>query len=119
MEISASQDVGVGEEWTRRGLASDARAVTRGDILPNGPSGNATFPRYAAFARGPHVWDVDGNRYVDYLLGYGAVLLGHADSRVTAAVTQQLERGTCMSPLWSPRQVELAEMLTSIIPGAE
>jgi glutamate-1-semialdehyde 2,1-aminomutase len=107
------------DAWTLRGRACDARAVTRGDILPDAASGEPTFPRYAARAQGAYVWDVDGRRYVDYLLGYGPVVLGHADPRVTAAVTAELAHGTCMSPLWSPRQVELTELLTATIPGAE
>lgn len=104
---------------TGRALRSDARAVTRGDILP-GPAGQGTiFPRYVSRAQGPYVWDVDGNRYIDYLLGYGPIVLGHADERVDAAVVAELAKGTCTSPLWSPLQVELTELLVSVIPGGE
>jgi glutamate-1-semialdehyde aminotransferase len=109
----------VSEALTLRGLAADARAVTRGDIIPNDPLGEARYPRYLSRAQGAYVWDVDGNRYIDYLLGYGPVVLGHADPRVTAAATAELAQGNCIAPLWSPRQVELTELLNSIIPGAE
>jgi glutamate-1-semialdehyde aminotransferase len=77
------------------------------------------YPRYFDRASGAYLWDVDKNRYIDYQLGYGPVVLGHADPRVTASVVQELERGSCIAPLWSPRQVELTELLTSIIPGGE
>lgn len=104
--------------WAARGLAVDARAATRGDILPDDAAG-AVFPRHASRAHGAHVWDVDGRRYVDWLLGYGPVVLGHADPRVTAAVVAEMGQGVCTSPLWSKRQVELTELLTATIPGAE
>ncbi|MFE1548782.1 aspartate aminotransferase family protein [Streptomyces sp. NPDC058718] len=106
------------EEWARRGERSDAWAATRGDILADDQFTRG-YPRYVSRARGAYLWDVDGNRYVDYILGYGPAILGHAHPEVTAAVTRELALGSCMSPLWSPRQVELTELLTSVIPGAE
>lgn len=102
-----------------RAMRSDARAVTRGDILARRPEQTSGFPRYAARGSGAYVWDVDGKRYIDYLLGYGPVILGHADPRVTSAVVAELANGNCFSPLWSTRQVELAEVLTTTIPGAD
>jgi glutamate-1-semialdehyde 2,1-aminomutase len=87
--------------------------------VPPLPTGDASFPRYASRAKGATIWDVDGNAYTDYLLGYGAIVLGHADDRVNRAVVRELEGGSCFSPLWSVRQVELAELLVSVIPGAE
>lgn len=107
------------DAWTSRGRARDARARTRADIVPPDALGLTTYPRYAARAEGAYVWDVDGRRYIDYLLGYGPVVLGHADRRVTAAVTAELELGNCTSPLWSRRQVELTELLACVVPGAE
>jgi len=77
------------------------------------------FPLYASRGAGAYVWDVDGNRYIDYVLGYGTVILGHADADVNRAAAAELSSGVNLSPLWRPKQVELAEMLTSIVPGAE
>lgn len=105
------------DRWTARGRSADARTATRPDILP--PNGGTTYPRYVARAQGAHVWDVDGNRYVDLLMGYGPVILGHAHPEVTAAALTELPQGNCIAPLWSPRQVELTELLTEHIPGAE
>lgn len=107
------------DQWNRRGLAVDARASTRGDIMSNDKQGRSVYPRYVSRGAGAHIWDVDGNRYVDYLMGYGPVVLGHADRRVNAAVTEELARGNCFSPLWSARQVELTELLGSVIPGGQ
>lgn len=105
------------DRWTARGRATDARARTRPDILP--PAGATTYPRYVQRAEGAYVWDVDGNRYVDLLMGYGPVILGHAHPMVTAVASEELSKGNCIAPLWSPRQVELTELLVEHIPGAE
>ena len=109
----------VSDAWTTRGRLSDARVMSRADVVPPSSEGSTTYPRFVRRASGAHVWDVDGRRYVDFLLGYGPVVLGHADDRVNDAVMYELRQGNCFAPLWSPRQVELTELLTSVIPGAE
>jgi glutamate-1-semialdehyde 2,1-aminomutase len=55
-------------------------------------------PLYASRTRGAFVWDLDGTRYLDFALGGGAVLAGHAHPVVTAAVVGQVERGTASWP---------------------
>lgn len=105
-------------EWAERGTRTDAWAATRKAILEV-DSANSAYPAYVDRAQGAYLWDVDGNRYIDMILGYGPVVLGHAHPEVTEAVTAQLAQGTCMSPMWHPRQVELTELLTEVIPGAE
>lgn len=77
------------------------------------------YPLYASHAEGAYLWDVDGNRYCDYNLGYGTIILGHADTRVTEAVCEELRRGHCLSPLWKPQQAELTELICSVVPHAE
>ncbi len=104
------------EELLQRAETCDAWAATR---QRNYYSIEKSYPVYASHAKGSHVWDVDGNCYIDYTLGYGTVVLGHADSRVTNAVVKELESGSCLSPLWKPAQVELTSLLSSVIPGAE
>jgi glutamate-1-semialdehyde 2,1-aminomutase len=63
------------------GLTHDSRT-----LLP--------YPIYATRAAGSRKWDVDGNEYVDYFGGHGALLLGHGHARITEAVARQLELGT-------------------------
>jgi glutamate-1-semialdehyde aminotransferase/sugar phosphate isomerase/epimerase len=108
----------VSEAWAARARLVDAWAATREEIREV-DAANAAYPQYFDRADGAYVWDVDRNRYIDFILGYGPVVLGHAHPEVDAAVVRQLQRGTCVSPLWSARQVELAELLTSVVPGAE
>lgn len=119
LTASTSTRYPASDRWFARGQLSDARAMTRPDILAPDASGHTAYPRYVERASGPYVWDVDGHRYIDFLLGYGPVVLGHADERVTHAVVSELTRAVCVAPLWSRRQVELTELLTAVIPGAE
>jgi glutamate-1-semialdehyde 2,1-aminomutase len=107
------------DRWYARSVRTDARAATRGDIVGPGPGGQTRFPRYFSRAAGAYLWDLAGARYVDFNLGYGPVVLGHAVEQVTDAVVAELRNGSCIAPLWSRRQGELTELLTSIIPGAE
>ncbi|WP_231577918.1 aminotransferase class III-fold pyridoxal phosphate-dependent enzyme [Thermorudis peleae] len=52
------------------------------------------FPLYVERASGPKKWDVDGNELIDYAMGHGALLLGHAHPAIVEAVTAQVQRGT-------------------------
>jgi len=69
-------------------------------------------------ARGAHLWDVAGQKYVDYTCGYGAILFGYADADVNAAVAAQLELGYQVSATHT-REVQLAEELSLLLPGIE
>jgi len=71
-------------------------------FLPDG------WPGFFDRASGAHVWDVDGNTYLDFVLALGPVILGYAHPDVDAAVRKQMERGVLTS-LQSPLEVELAE----------
>ena len=75
-------------------------------------------PVFIARGKGSHVWDVDGNEYIDYPMGLGPVILGHNYPAVTAAVIEQMNAGTTFS-LPHPLEVELAEMIVEIVPCAE
>jgi glutamate-1-semialdehyde aminotransferase len=107
------------EQLLRRGGESDAWLATQGDILPQDRFIDGVYPLFADRASGAYFWDVDGNRYIDYILGFGTVILGHANQSVLDAVVADLATGTCISPLWRPRQIDLTELLTSVVPQAE
>jgi glutamate-1-semialdehyde 2,1-aminomutase len=78
----------------------------------------APFPLFIERAQGAHKWDVDGNRYVDYNLGNGAMLLGHAHPAVVRAVQEQAPRGTHFGSD-HPAQVRWAELIVQLVPSAE
>ncbi len=83
--MAGGPDFPIGDAWTKRAVVTDAWAATRSAILENDVS-NAAYPQYCgSLLEGVYLWDVDGNRYVDYVLGYGPVVLGHGDSQVTKA----------------------------------
>jgi glutamate-1-semialdehyde aminotransferase len=75
-------------------------------------------PMYLSNARGSHVFDVDGNEYIDYMMALGPIVLGYAYPATDEAVRRQLADGITFS-LMHPLEVELAELLVDIIPCAE
>ena len=75
-------------------------------------------PRFIERGEGPYLVDVDGNRYVDYVLSFGPLLLGHAPEAVTRAVAEQARRGTSFGAP-SPLEVELAERIQERYPSME
>jgi glutamate-1-semialdehyde aminotransferase len=75
-------------------------------------------PAYIARAEGAYVWDVDGSRYIDFPMALGPVILGHADPGVNDAIVRQLRLGITFT-LPHPIEVEIAERVVGLVPGAE
>ena len=75
-------------------------------------------PIYVDEARGALKWDVDGNELVDYMIGYGALLLGHGHPTVTEAVVERIGKGTHMGTI-SSLELRWAELVTQMIPSAD
>ncbi len=75
-------------------------------------------PRFMARGAGARVTDADGNTYIDYVLSWGALALGHAHPDVVAAVTRQAALGTSFGAPTSA-ETELAELITQAIPSVE
>lgn len=75
-------------------------------------------PVFLARGQGSHVWDVDGNEYIDYPMALGPIILGHNYPAVTEAVRHQAAEGTAFS-LPHPLEVEVAEQLIEMVPCAE
>jgi len=69
-------------------------------------------------AAGAKLWDADGNSYIDYVCSWGALILGHADPGVVAALADQARRGTSYG-MTCELEVELATMLARAIPSLE
>ena len=76
------------------------------------------FPAYAVRAEGAHLYDLDGRCYVDYIAALAPILLGYAHPRVQARIQAQLKDGGLFS-LPHPMEVELAELLTRVVPCCE
>lgn len=75
-------------------------------------------PKYLVKGKGSHVWDVDGNEYIDFNAAIGPLSLGYAYPAVDNAIRQQLEDGITFS-LMHPLEVELCELVQQVIPNAE
>ncbi|MGH7037149.1 MAG: aspartate aminotransferase family protein [Stellaceae bacterium] len=73
---------------------------------------------YITRAEGPRKWDVDGRCYVDYFGGHGALLLGHGNPKVVAAVHRQIERGTHFGACHET-EIAWAEWILRLVPSAE
>jgi len=69
-------------------------------------------------AQGSRLWDVDGREYIDYVCSWGALILGHADPDVVAAVAEQARRGTSYG-MTSPLEIELGELIAKAVPSVE
>ncbi|WP_146587862.1 non-ribosomal peptide synthetase/type I polyketide synthase [Puniceibacterium confluentis] len=76
-----------------------------------------TYPLMADRAQGAHVWDVDGNRYVDVTMGFGVYLFGHNPDFVTQALRDELDRGAAIGPA-TPLAEQVAERINRLT-GAE
>lgn len=120
-EARAAREVELRARYPRSfALSQRARRVIPGG---NHLSGKAlvdfeTTPSYFDCGRGATLRDVDGHTYVDYLMAFGAQLLGYARPEVEAAAQQQGQRGNLLS-LNHPLHVELIETLLPLFPGAE
>jgi glutamate-1-semialdehyde aminotransferase/spore coat polysaccharide biosynthesis protein SpsF (cytidylyltransferase family) len=88
--------------------------------LSKGPSQfvNGFGPKYLVRGEGSHVWDADGNEFIDYPMGLGAVSLGHGRREVVDAIAKQAAQGTSFS-LMHPLEITLAERIVEMVPCAE
>ena len=90
--------------------------------FPSGVTHHGRFlkphPLYVDRASGSRKWDVDGNEYVDYFGGHGALILGHAHPAVVEAVTRQIPRGTHYGAQHA-LELEWAELIKEMVPSAE
>jgi len=75
-------------------------------------------PIYTVRAQGSHLWDADGNEYIDYVLGLGPMMLGHNHPHVTRRLQEQLNTYV-LNTTPSPLELQLAQRLVDIIPCAE
>lgn len=75
-------------------------------------------PIFIQKGSGPYLFDVDGNRYIDYVLSWGPLILGHAHPRVVAAIQHAAENGTSYGAP-SPLEVDLARLIQRFMPGLE
>lgn len=105
---------------------SDALRKKAHDLIPGGAhtyaKGDDQYPErspgFIARGKGCHIWDVDGNEFIEYGMGLRAVTLGHAYDSVVEAAHRQMVLGNNFNRP-APIEIECAELLQSMVPGAE
>jgi glutamate-1-semialdehyde 2,1-aminomutase len=96
-----------------------AKSVIPGGIYGHyGFSVRDTGPKFFSRADAAHFWDLDDNRYIDYMCAYGPMILGYGHPKVEEAANKQLRQGNTVS-LASPTMVELAEVLVDMVSAAD
>src|SRR5579863_8571746 len=100
------------------GSIQDGLIDTAKRVLPGGTFGNMAGDVVICEGRGGRVWDENGKEYVDFLLGSGPMLVGHAHPEVTAAAQARVAQGTTFfaNNRWG---IELAEAIVAAVPCAE
>lgn len=91
-------------------------------LLPGGVSSPVRaikpYPFYTARAVGPYLFDADGNRFIDYCLAYGPMILGHCHPAIIKAVADQLQKGWLYGTP-SELEINLAKRVTGLYPSME
>lgn len=106
-------------EWFERAL----------NVIPSGIYGHLgpseglflpleKWPLISSKAEGTYFWDMDGNRYLDFMCAYGPNVLGYNDPEVDAAALEQLKSGNCTTAP-SYKMVECAELLVDTVESAD
>ena len=92
-------------------------------VMPLGVNSNFRFwgegiTPYMQRAKGAYLWDADGNKYIDYRMGFGPIILGHAYDEVNEKVKTEIDLGT-LSAMTYELEIETAEKFVKMCPGVE
>lgn len=83
-----------------------------------GPANYGAYPLFMERGRGSRIFDVDGNEYIDWMMAFGALPLGHAHPEIVEAIIEAASSGAHFATA-TPVELEVAEMLQRIVPNAE
>lgn len=92
--------------------------IEGGSSSSRGPANYGEYPIFMQRGKGSRLYDVDGNEYIDWMMGFGALPFGHADPDVTAAIAEGAATGAHFATA-TEIEIEVAEMLKEIVPNAE
>ena len=113
--LRSTRNRSLSEQWFERAQQSLVEGV-------NSPSrGAAVFapgPVVLERGNGSHVWDVDGNEYVDFMMSFGALIHGHAHPKIVEVVSKSIAEGSHFAAA-TPAETEAAERFCRIVPSAE
>ena len=83
-----------------------------------GPANFGSYPLFMERGRGSRIFDVDGNEYIDWMMAFGALPLGHAHPEVVEAIAEAAASGAHFATA-TPVELEVAELIQKIVPNAE
>jgi len=110
------------EEYIAKHPGSARRYTEATGLFPGGVTHDSRyaqpFPLYMTHGYGPRKWDVDGNEYIDYVSGHGALLLGHSHPAIAEAVSQQILRGTHLGAS-TDEEMRWARAIQALMPSVE
>jgi glutamate-1-semialdehyde 2,1-aminomutase len=118
-QVTTSLETRIRKTTKSAALYDEARA-----LIPGGASSiirwasYEPYPIYIDRGSGPRLTDVDGNEYLDYLLGYGAIINGHANPKIVQAISNQATKGTMFgTPV--ELEIDLARKFKQMVPSAD
>ena len=110
------------DEYIQKHPGSASRYEEARDIFPAGVTHDTRyvtpFPIYVTHGEGPLKWDVDGNEYVDYVCGHGALILGHSHPEIVAAVAGQVAKGTHLGAN-TEQEIRWGRAIKRLVPSVE
>ncbi|MEM2960918.1 MAG: aspartate aminotransferase family protein [Candidatus Bathyarchaeia archaeon] len=119
--VSEDIKIRIDEEYVRKHRGSEALYKRALKVFARGVTHDSRYfepmPIYCVKAKGSRKWDVDGNEYIDYWMGHGALILGHAHPVVTRAAIEQARKGTHLGASHE-LEVQWAEKVKRLIPCA-
>ena len=117
-----ARELTIDQEMYERMGGSAALYEQAKETFPSGVTHDARFakpfPIYVSRAQGSRKWDVDGNEYVDYYGGHGALILGHCHPVVTAAVMEQVQKGSHYGACHE-LEIKWGQLVMDIVPSGE
>src|SRR5687767_11270913 len=120
--VRSPRTLGDTRRWAMPGSKSAELFARAQDVMPGGNTRTtvymAPYPPYAASGQGCWVTDVEGDRRLDCLNNYTALIHGHAHPAIVEAATRRLAQGSSF-PLPTPEEIELATLLCERVPSAE
>ena len=110
------------DEYHAKHPGSAQRYAEAVELFPGGVTHDTRyaepFPLYMTHGSGPRKWDVDGNEYIDYVSGHGALILGHSHPAIAAAVAEQVTRGTHLGAS-TDEEMRWARAIMALMPSIE
>ena len=110
------------DDYIAKHPGSAQRYVESTKLFPGGVTHDTRyaqpFPLFMTHGEGPRKWDVDGNEYVDYVSGHGALLLGHSHPAIAEAVSKQILRGTHLGAN-TDEEMRWARAIKALMPSVE